>query len=389
MNRRTLLGNIAAGLTIPLVPLPLAAAAARLERRLVLIELSGANDGLNTVVPIRDDRYRALRPTLALGGGGVFALEGDLALHLSLSDLGEVWDAGELAVVQGLGYPGLNRSHFESIALWETGGDGSGRGSRGWLTRDIETRMRGSHADAHGISLDGDMSIFASPSGLWLSLTSLGQAGAGPMASAGTTGTDNAALENIRAQYVSLDTAVGRISSKLSGYQPRFPAIEGAGDLGRQIDLAATLIEAGVTAPVLKLKITGFDTHDAQLAQHETLLGQLGRALAGLRRRLLQSGHWDKTLVMTYSEFGRRARENDSGGTDHGTAAPQILMGGGVRGGLWGRHPDLGALVDGDLVHTMDFRSLYDRVLMDGFGIPGNHFAEYRTAELAGMISTR
>ena len=175
MNRRDLMHFLAAGIAIPLAPLTMSAASARTGRRLILVELSGANDGLNTVVPIKDERYREIRPQIGLKEKDVFGLGKGLALHSAMNRLDEAWQAGDLAIMQGLGYPGQNRSHFKSIALWETGGDGSKSGKNGWLTEDIEGMDGGNQLDAHGISLDGGMGVFASPSGIWLSMTSLNQ----------------------------------------------------------------------------------------------------------------------------------------------------------------------------------------------------------------------
>ena len=175
MNRRELINAIFAGLAIPLAPLELAAASARAGRRLISVELSGANDGLNTVVPIGDERYRELRPEIGLQKDEVFDLGQGLALQSAMKPLDAAWQAGDMAVLQGLFYPGQNRSHFKSIAILETGGDGNSSGKTRWLTEDIEELEGADFLDAHGISLDGIMGVFASPSGIGLSVTSVAQ----------------------------------------------------------------------------------------------------------------------------------------------------------------------------------------------------------------------
>ena len=388
MDRRKVLSSLVAGLSLPLAPIQLAEAAARSGRRLILVELSGANDGLNTVVPWANDRYRAIRPSVSLDRSDLITLDDQLGLNDALSSLGPAWQAGEMAIIQGLGYPEQNRSHFKSIALWETGGDGNRAGRNGWLTEDVEAM--GSRFDAHGISLDGGMGVFASSSGLWLSFTSLHHLQTLSAANAGLGGTvsdsANPALSMLLDRGNALDSAMGQISAKIQqkGLGRHFN-IDG-GDLGRQAALAATLISAGVDAPVLKMKIGGFDTHENQRGDHERLLRDLGRSLAGLRNALKQSGHWDQTLILTYSEFGRRATENYSQGTDHGTAAPHLLLGGGVRGGLFGRHPDLEDLEDGDLKYTLDYRSVYQRLLAGWFGLPDNRFSGFEDASLNGLL---
>ena len=391
MDRRTLLNAIIAGLAIPLAPARLAKAAQSTGRRLVLVELSGANDGLNTVVPFKDERYREIRPNIALSGEDLFKITNELALHKSLTPLDAAWQAGDLAIIQGLGYPGQNRSHFKSIAIWETGGDGSEMNVNGWLTEDIEGMDGADSLDAHGISLDGGMGVFASSSGVWLSMTSLNQftslrnSSHSIISTKGSAG-GNPALLLLMDRGRALDTSMGRISAKLSLMTSANNLNIDAGDFGRQAAMAAKLIEAGIDAPVLTLKIGGFDTHEHQKWRHVDLLRDLGRGLAGLRDALMRSGNWDKTLIMTYSEFGRRAVENQSEGTDHGTAAPHFLMSGALKGGLWGIHPDLGALDEGDMQFTMDYRSAYHRVLSDWFGLEKNRFSNFDNLDLEGIF---
>lgn len=392
MNRRSLLNALIAGLAIPLAPVSLSLAAQATGRRLILVELSGANDGLNTVVPIKDERYRQIRPSIGMAENEVFSIGNGLALHNALSPLYDVWQAGDLSIIQGLGYPGQNRSHFKSIALWETGGDGLKAGKTGWLTEDIEKMIKDENLDAHGISLDGGMGVFASSSGIWLSMTSLNQFTSLSKiterltSNSRRTKVTNPALAMMLDRGQALNTSMSRISKKITrrrfNNQLRFDA----GDLGRQAAMAAQLIDAGIDAPVLKIKIDGFDTHENQSWRHRDLLKELSRALAGLRHALMDSGHWGNTLIMSYSEFGRRAVENESGGTDHGTAAPHFMMGGTVQGGIWGAHPDLGALNEGDMAFTMDYRSVYDLILKDWFGLTKNRFNGFSNSILNGIL---
>ena len=387
MHRRYILNSLLSGLILPLVPLKIASAAARTGRRIVLIELSGANDGLNTVIPFANDRYFDLRPNLAIKENQRFAISNSLALHSELKNLGDIWERGDLAIIQGLGYPGANRSHFKSIALWETGGDGSGSGKTGWLTEDIESLGDSYDFDAHGISLDGGMGVFTSKNGVWLSMTSAEQfkrLGRTTIASKSTS--QNPALEMLLNRAAALNSSMERITNKLGSSRSRNFTIR-AGDLGRQLSLASTLIAAGIDTPVLKVKINGFDTHEDQPWRHQRLLEDLGRAVSGFAQQMRKIDQWDNTLVLTYSEFGRRAVENSTRGTDHGTAAPHFLAGGSLNGGIYGRHPSLSKLVDGDMQFTMDYRSVYDWILSQWFEIENNRFKEYRAAELNSLTS--
>ena len=387
MNRRFILNSLLSGLILPLVPSKLASAAAKTGRRIVLIELSGANDGLNTVIPFANDRYFELRPNLAIETKNRFSISNSLAFHSALTDLGDIWERGQLAVIQGLGYPGANRSHFKSIALWETGGDGSGSGKTGWLTEDIEGLGATHDFDAHGISLDGGMGVFTSKNGVWLSMTSAEQFKRLSKTTLTAKSTSqNPALEMLLTRAAALNSSMESITNKLSGSRSRHFKIR-AGDLGRQLSLASTLIAAGIDTPVLKVKIDGFDTHEDQPWRHQRLLENLGRAVSGFAQQMRKIGQWDNTLVLTYSEFGRRAVENSTSGTDHGTAAPHFLAGGSINGGIYGRHPSLSRLVDGDMQFTMDYRSVYDWILSQWFEIENNRFKEYRAAELNSLTS--
>jgi uncharacterized protein (DUF1501 family) len=355
---------------------------------LILVELSGANDGLNTLVPIKDERYRELRPKIGLLKHEVFDLGQGLALHSAMKPLDAAWQAGDMAVLQGLGYPGQNRSHFKSIAIWETGGDGNKSGKTGWLTEDIEGVAGAEQLDAHGISLDGGMGVFASPSGVWLSMTSMAQFSnlRTKVETIKTVDSKNPALSLVLDRGRALDASMRSISEKIGNSRYQSPMRINAGDFGKQVSMAASLIDAGIDAPVLKLKINGFDTHENQAWRHRALLRNLAKGLSGLRKALKRSGHWEDTLVMTYSEFGRRALENESGGTDHGTAAPHFLMSGALDGGIWGIHPDLGDINEGDVSYTMDYRVVYDRVLADWFGLDQNRFSKFRSDSLERLL---
>ena len=217
MNRRELLSLVSASLSLPLAPMALSQASARSGRRLVLVELSGANDGLNTIAPAWDERYHELRPEIGLEPDEVITLGQSLGINQAMRPLMAAWNAGELAVVQGLGYPSQNRSHFKSIALWETGGDGNRSGRDGWLTEDIEG-MAFSGLDAHGISLDGGMGVFASPSGMWISMTSLSDVktlSASNESYGDQSTTGNPALSMLLERANNFDAAMERISQKV------------------------------------------------------------------------------------------------------------------------------------------------------------------------------
>ena len=396
MNRRNILKSIL-GLGIGIGSMPLFSQAAGVQtKRLILVELSGANDRLNTLVPYRSDLYRKLRPSLALAENEVTKLQADIAMHKALDPIMKHWDKGDLAWVQGLGYPAPNRSHFKSIALWESAGDGEiDVQSRGWMTHAMEHGLRRKVMLAHGISVGGDLNLFNSDSGRWLSIGSASQLSNMTMPTSITKlsnfqaqGSRAAAnLDHVSAQVDLLDRMLSDISSKLEGL-PEMRGFDGD-NFSSQLETVAELIAGGVDTPVYRVRLDGFDTHENQLRRHALLLASLGKGLDSMSFALKRMGEWNNTVIMTYSEFGRRAAENDSGGTDHGTAAPHLLLGGQVRGGLYGDAPDLSNLVGGDPEYTADYRGLYQEVLGSWFDVvPGaNTLSDYSDKRLSKLFA--
>lgn len=385
LTRRRLLGLIASTVCLPVMAETAAAAALRGGKKLVLVELAGANDGLNTLVPHSDDRYLELRPSIGLRKNDLVSLDSEFSLNNACTDVMPLWDDGELAVVHGLGYPRPNRSHFKSIAIWETGGDGARSGRSGWLTHAIEHAYASKAVDAHGISLGGGMNIFSSKSGNWLSLKSSRQL-MKPVNFSSEQGDKPAseALELVMQRTALLENSLTRFRSKLKA--SKFRSNIRGGQLAQQLKHVANLIHAGVDAPVYKVSLGSFDTHENQPGRHRQLLRELSLSMAGFREELKSTGEWENTVVMTYSEFGRRARENQSGGTDHGTAAPHLVTGGGINGGFYGNAPDLGDLESDDLKFTMDYRSLYSAILDDWLKTGENRFAEYGDDRLKNLV---
>ena len=385
MDRRTVIKALMGGLAFPVVPIQIEAAAKKLNRRIILIELQGANDGLNTIIPYMDPYYKKLRPKIHLKNDEMIPVENDLAFNHSMGNMVDIWNSGDLAIVLGLGYPGANRSHFKSIALWETGGDGErGVGRTGWLTDDINGMKGADAVDAHGISLDGGMGVFASPDGTWVSMTSIRKFITLEHHTTEKVETSNPALSLLLDRSNSLNTAMDSISKKLRNKDKNFH-VRGS-KLGEQFKLALNCISARVDAPVIKVSHGGFDTHENQKWSHGKLLRDLSRSIFDTRKHLIDMGEWDKTLIMTYSEFGRRAYENKSEGTDHGTAAPHFLIGGKINGGFYGEQPSLSQLKDGDMEFTTDYRSIYNTVLESWFSISKNKFSSFKIPGLQKIL---
>ena len=378
-----LLSSIGAGAVLCLPGLSLANSRG-MNRRLILIELAGANDGLNTIVPYSHDMYRKLRPTVGLSSTELLAIDDELAFHKALEPLMPVWQSGELAVVNGVGYPSPNRSHFASIKIWETGGDGDEARRQGWLTHDVEHRFSDHLVDAHGISFDGRSGLFLSKQGNWLSMSTAEQFNSASVMGAEQSKSDNPALMSVLHSQQALKRSVEAIAQKVQSAGVISKIRER--NLGSQLNHVVDLISAGVEVPVFKVSLSGFDTHENQKRRHQRLLRSLAAAMAELRRELVKIDAWASTTILTYSEFGRRAQENRSGGTDHGAASMQFVMGGAVRGGFYGSYPDLSMLEEDDLNFTQDYRSVYEKLLRSCFDVEHNQFSAYRSDTLDNLI---
>ncbi len=367
-RRRMLQGGLALAATA-LAPAAPALSAGRGGRVLLLLELNGGNDALNTVVPHRDPAYRQARPSLALPSDQILPLDERLGLNRALEPLMPAWQAGELAIPLGVGYPRPNRSHFRSIEIWNSASDADALETEGWVSRLMAAGAERRHG-IDGIVLGGPGGPLAGPAidAVVMRQPERFLRRAGAMGSGGSAAS-NAALRHILRVRSEIHAGAREIEARLA----EAPALDGdfpRGPLGRQLETAARLILAEVPLRFLKLSQGGYDTHANQSGRHRALLGELGQGLAAFRMALQKGGAWQRVMVMTYAEFGRRVAQNASGGTDHGTAAAHLLLGGGLRGGLYGRQPSLTDLDGGDLRHTLDFRQLYATAAHGWLGLP-------------------
>ncbi len=377
-RRRFLIGGVQLTAVSPLASSLLAGTSSRrgTEPTLVVLQLSGGNDGLNTVVPHRQDPYFRLRPSLAHRTGTLHALDGDHGLHPRMGGLGKLYADGRVACVHAVGYPQPNRSHFRSMDIWHTADPVNPSGGIGWLGR---------LADQVAESNDGSMPSM--------------QVGAGNLPLA------------LRGQHFFAPTVRDVRGMRLEGYGDRFDLYrdrlldnaEGAGDLaflrraakttyraatamqalaeadspvdypghdlGRRLRLVARLISGGFGTRIFHLEHGGFDTHARQAAPHGTLLGQLSSGLSAFQQDLEKCGVADRVLVLVFSEFGRRVAENASRGTDHGTGAPVFLVGTKVAAGMHATAPNLEQLENGDVPFSTDFRRIYTTLERDWMGL--------------------
>ena len=333
-----------------------------MTRTLLLIELKGGNDGLNTLVPYADAKYRELRGGIGVSRERVLQLDEKVGVHEKLLPLMEAWKAGDLAIVQGVGYPHPNRSHFRSIEIWDTASASSQTLSEGWVAQAFNRASLAKGVGVDCIVADTNVLPATGPSLRTIVMQDaenfLRQANAVRPASVPGDG-GNPALHHLLSVRREINAAAAGLRDRLHDVPAPAEAYGQEFPLGRQLDLATRILAAKMPLVAIKVALGGFDTHANQAPTHERLLAFLAANLATLRRNLIAADLWKDVVVMTYSEFGRRARQNASGGTDHGTSAPQFVMGGGVKGGLHGAYPSLSDLQDGDLRHTVDFRDVF------------------------------
>lgn len=369
---------------------------------LVVVQLAGGNDGLNTVAPYGDDAYHRARPKLAKKAGDLIKLSDYCGLNASMPFLGSLFKEGRLGVVQGVGYPNPNRSHFVSTSIWETA-DPANRSGTGWLGRYFDNACPGADPTV-GISFNKtqpeSFGALKNP-GVCLNTPELyrwihggGQQDQAEQFFASlnqpdpdheTEATDGASIATPAGgkpgviagesnldflERVALDA---RVSSKqileiAAKHRTQVP-YDGT-PIARNLNLVARMIAGGMPTRVYYVSHGGFDTHNQQLNSHDRLLGQLDAALKSFFLDLKTQGNDQRVVLMTFSEFGRRVQENASAGTDHGKASCLFLAGPAVKGGLHGTYPSLTKLSEGDLMHTVDFRSVYATLLQDWLKAP-------------------
>lgn len=347
------------------------------RRILVLVQLGGGNDGLNTVVPYSDDRYYNLRPQLGIAASELHRLDDHLGLHPSCDALARLWKDGQLSIVQNVGYPNPNRSHFRSMEIWETGAQGNETRHTGWLGRYFDHQCSGTPREEGplGIHLSQELPpTFLSEQphpvhGIAGRLHNYSEKDARNL----LQGLGSIPLEQAPGDYLShslLNALVieERVAKILLNDRPE--ADYPGGSLATSLKQIAGLIAGGLETRVYFAHLGGFDTHANQSGTHQRLLGELSNALAAFQADLSARGLQDQVLTMTFSEFGRRPAQNGSGGTDHGTAAPLFVMGSKIGASLCGEAPDLGVSEKEDLTFSTDFRSVYATILQHWLECP-------------------
>ena len=362
---------------------------------LVVIQMGGGNDGLNTVVPFAMDEYYRVRPTIGIAKDKVLKLNGTIGLHPNLTKLKGLYDNGHMAIIQGVGYPNPDRSHFRSMEIWQTADPKSKAVQYGWLGRYLDNACPGCDAKANrinpmgGIGLGGYMpAALKSEHGLSIALDNPDSFRWEPLtddkfdakkAEATFEKLNHVVTANLsdpqvaRLDFLSRVAMNAEISSqrihdvtrKYKGGQT-YPA----SGLANQLKIVSQMIAGGLNTRVYYVSFTGFDTHANEQGPHDRLMTELAEAVVAFYADLDKQGNTGRVLTMTFSEFGRRVAQNASNGTDHGTAAPMFVFGTRIKPGIYGTHPDLqpDKLDHGDLRFATDFRSVYATILENWLG---------------------
>ena len=345
---------------------------------LVLVQLAGGNDGLNTVVPFEDEDYFRLRPNLGIPKNEVLRIGDTLGLHPACTELHRLFQDGQLAVVQNVGYPNPNRSHFRSTEIWETASESGEFLPTGWLGRFMDNACAGQPPDAGpaGVHVTPDFppSFASADDHATFGLTPDARAGGGGEhlrlleEMLGTDEHNHGNATFLRHTMMNALVTEKRVQRVLAAYRPEV-SYPGSGFAGSLRSVAA-LIAAGLPTRVYFVSLSGFDTHSNQRQQHARLLRTLSEGLAAFQRDLKAHGLDQQVTTMTFSEFGRRPSENQSQGTDHGTAAPLFVMGARMQGGVHGTAPSLKLQRNQDLTFSTDFRRVYATMLDRWLGCP-------------------
>jgi uncharacterized protein (DUF1501 family) len=362
------------------------AGAAPDARILVVIELSGGNDGINTIVPFADEGYTRYRKELRLATHDLIKISDGIALNPAMGDAAKLLEQGRLAIVQGVGYPNPNRSHFESMAIWQSARfDPEERKGTGWLGSSLDNQpqagartraaamfigsgppplaLRGRRAVASALERIDDFSL---------------DKGADARRLAGTQTTEDDLAAFVRRSMLDAYATADRVAdlARAGGRESRYPATGLAG----RLRTVAGLIKAGLGSRVFYTTQGSYDTHVGQLQTHPALLSELFSAIRSFLDDMAASGLAQRVAVLCFSEFGRRVSENGSAGTDHGSAGPVFIAGESVNAGLLGTYPSLTDLEDGDLKSSTDFRRVYASVLEQWLALPSG-------AALAGQFA--
>lgn len=340
---------------------------------LVVIQLSGGNDGLNTVIPVRNDIYYRERPKLGITKNDAVLLTDEVGLNPALTAFKGLYDDGSLSILNSVGYPNPDRSHFRSMDIWQSASASNEFLTTGWVGRYLDAQCKGCDKPTQAIEMDDVLSLamkgeesnalaLKDPAKLFNTSNS--------KYFKDITGNHQQGDEAVDYLYKTMSETMSSAEyifnqSKVHPTSQTYPATE----LGKDLKTIASLIFSDINTKIYYVSLGSFDTHVAQEGQQKRLFTELNDAVKAFTDDLKKNGRFDDVLMMTFSEFGRRVAQNASGGTDHGTANNMFLIGGGLKQkGVLNALPDLSDLNEGDLKHKVDFKSVYATVLNKWLG---------------------
>ncbi len=368
LNRRDFMTAVAAGGSVLALPrLALAddtTPRKPSERTLVLLHLNGGNDGLNTVIPYKHKRYRALRPGIALDRGRIHKVSDELGFHPGLSGFEALWKRDRLAVVNGVGYPKPNYSHFRSTEIWLTA-EPEKSPTYGWLGRTIDQKKSEKPLRAIALQKEHPLSLVSASPGA-VTMTDFGRFRVPSGLDAVTKlYKDYGKLGGMRADVGNAGDQAIRVAERIARLRPADGPFYAR--IGQDLRKVISLLRADLGLECIQFSMGGYDTHANQTASHNRLLTQLGNNLNAYQQQLERLGLADRVTTVVFSEFGRRATENLSGGTDHGSAGPVFVIGTGLNAGFHGAYPSLDDLDRENFKFTTDFRRIYASILSHAF----------------------
>lgn len=346
------------------------------EKILVVIQLSGGNDGLNTIIPYRNDLYYSLRPQLAIAKEKVLKASDDLGFHPSLAKLNELYDRGNLTVINNVGYPNPDRSHFRSMDIWQSGSDSDQYLTTGWIGRYLDSSCINCNVAHQAIEIDDALGLalkgatikgmaMKNPAKLYQVMHNKFVQKLNQNDQAETV--EDPALHYLYKTLAETISSADYIYDKASAV--RSTTTYPGNELGTRLKTVAELINSGIETKVYYVSFSGFDTHIRQAGQHDRLLTTFAESVHAFVNDLERTNRFKDVMIMTFSEFGRRVAENASGGTDHGTANNLFIIGKDLlKKGFLNGTPDLYQLDQGDLIHQIDFRRVYATLLKKWLG---------------------
>ena len=347
------------------------------NRNIVIIQLSGGNDGLNTIVPYADDLYYRHRKSLAIAKEDVIKLNEQQGFHPSLNALKEVYDQGYMSIINSVGYPNPDRSHFRSMDIWQTASDSTEYVPTGWIGRYLDSNCAGCEHPYLAVETDDVLSLAlkgATKKGIAVkNVKQLYDETREPYFKSLINNRNNSMLDEDNLGYL-YKTLVETSSSASYIYetsrQYKNESLYPDTAFAKQLKTIATFINSGMQTKVYYVSLSGFDTHVNQMATQQRLFKEYSEAVAAFINNLKSMNKFNDTLVLTFSEFGRRVEQNASGGTDHGTASNVFVYGANLKQkGIYNNTPDLSNLDEGDIKYTVDFRSIYATILNNWLGV--------------------